>query len=308
MKNVQQRSGLRSSQPWVGIFPISARPSKVNKPNCAKLFWSLLFCCCAWPQSGRRSRPRRSHKVGSKLSTKKTMYFYCNHYCIREPTTSYCLFFRISWSPGAMGPWLHPSTRPWNMHWVGWLSLLLLCARPKSVCLRFEASVPNNLCVVKNLQAPDNAARNGPKFQLLPRNCCSMESRLLKRSFCEQFHLLCDTRENFRLSEILGPRVRILVSACRFAGFDFLTVWSFVTDFIVGVLLSFQRWNFSERVPLCWMWSKIVKMTRYDGPGWILNETRFSLCLKTQQSLEVAVSGNGSPLFKFDLPGPKSFW
>ena len=49
-------------------------------------------------------------------------------------------------------------------------------------------------------------------------------------------------------------------------------------------------------------------MTRYDGPGWTLDETRFSYCHKTWQSSEVAVSGNESPLFKFNLPGPKSFW
>ena len=74
------------------------------------------------------------------------------------------------------------------------------------------------------------------------------------------------------------------------------------------LFLSFQSWNFSIEMPFCWIWSKFVKTRRYDGPGWILDETGYSLSLKTRWSPEVAVSGNDFPLFSFDPSGPKSFW
>ena len=77
-----------------------------------------------------------------------------------------------------------------SMRWIRYLSLFLLCGRRKSVGLRFRDSVSNDLWVVKNHHAPNRAATNSLKFQLLPKNCYFIESERLKRSFCGQFHLL----------------------------------------------------------------------------------------------------------------------
>ena len=67
---------------------------------------------------------------------------------------------------------------------------------------------------------------------------------------------------------------------------------------LLNNLLSFQSGRFSWETQLCWIWSEVVKVSRYDGPSWTLDETRFLLCLRTWQSPEVALSGNKSLLFK----------
>ena len=63
------------------------------------------------------------------------------------------------------------------------------------------------------------------KFQLLPKNCCSIVNELLKRSFCGQFCLLwIQVRILHGLAEILGLRVKIRIGErqliCGFCIFD----------------------------------------------------------------------------------------
>ena len=105
------------------------------------------------------------------------------------------------------------------MLWLVSLSLFLWYAWQKS------GSVSSNLwvAIVKNHHAPDKAATNSAKFQLLPETCCSLERDIFETLTLCKVSSSFDTSENYQLSESLGPRVRILVSVRGFPGCAFLT-------------------------------------------------------------------------------------
>ena len=90
--------------------------------------------------------------------------------------------------------------------------------------------------------------------------------------------------------------------------FAFLTVRFTATAFTVGGQFTVPRkLELFKKVQLCWIWSKLVKMTRYDGLGWTLYETPLLLCHKIWQSSEIPLSGTNPYCSSLIHQGPNPF-
>ena len=261
-----------------------------------------------WMLLGEEMKGKKTWKIVQKLK-----YFYKNKaFDKKVKWTPYTGCRRTLWPKELckVVPERIKGMKQLSMHWKGQWSFFLLCTRRESIGWRFGGSILKKLASCqKSIMRKTELLQNSLKFPLRPKTFVP-----LKVNFWNA-HSMGSSTFSGHQSEFwtFGN----LETKSKDIGERQLIGWFCIFDCAVFCGDFYCRWTiyclpkvriFSGEVQFCWIRSKLVKMMRYDSPGWILVETRFSLCLETRQPPEVVLSGTESSLFESNLPRPNSFW